>query len=86
MVKGIYITNPIGRTGNHIITALNGIYLCKKYKLRWIIFDNNFKSFNRILDVENKKTYEFNESDEELLINDFRELSVILHSYIIIYR
>ena len=48
MVKGIYITNPIGRTGNHIITALNGIYLCKKYKLRWIIFDNNFKSFNSI--------------------------------------
>lgn len=75
MVKGIYITNPIGRTGNHIITAIHSIYLCKKFNLEWIVFDNNFKSFDKVLNVKSKTMYNIENTPEPLLINEFKELS-----------
>lgn len=75
MFKGIYITNPIGRTGNHIITAIHGIYLCKKFNFKWLIFDNNFKSFEKVINVETNKIYNLENTPEPLYIKEFRELS-----------
>lgn len=63
MDNGIHIINPFGRTGNHIITLAHGIYICRKFRTKWIKLDKEFIKTgiggggNIWIDSENIKSY-----------------------------
>lgn len=57
MYDGIYILQPIGRSGNHLLTIFNAIYLGKKYNFKWIKLDHLFRDYDKYINIEYNKSY-----------------------------
>ena len=74
-VEGIYISNPIGRLGNHIITIMNAVYMSDLFNYKWIALSDEYKAFPKLIDVENKKVYLTRDNVD---ITNFRKMSGFL--------
>jgi len=72
-LEGISILDPIGRSGNHLITIFNAIYLGNKYKFDWIKLDHMFTDFDKYINISEKKSY--SSKPEELDETKLRQIS-----------
>lgn len=54
-LEGIILSNSFNDEIIEYITIINGIYLCKKYKLKWLFLNRTFKDLPQIINVKDEK-------------------------------